>query len=102
VSARYESILDEIAGVSLWVDFMTDRGTMVNYTVVLLLATAAGAETIRVYDAAHGYNEMHRYTQSEGKQTGTVFHSGSLGEGMRAAIEETERGYLKMIEGWRK
>jgi hypothetical protein len=102
VSARYEWILDEIAGVSLWVDFTTDRDSVVKYTVVLLLATAVGVETIRVYDAAHGYNEMHRYTQSGGKQAGTAFHSGSLGEGMRAAIRDAKRGYLEMIEGWQQ
>lgn len=27
-------------------------------------------ETIRVYDAAHGHNEMHRYTRTGGKEPG--------------------------------
>jgi hypothetical protein len=57
-------------------------------------------ETIRVYDGAHGHNEMHRYTRSEGKQSGTPFHSGTLGDGMRAAIGEIESNYREMIEGW--
>jgi hypothetical protein len=35
-------------------------------------------EKVRVYDAAHGHNEMHRYTRSGGKEPGEVFHSGTL------------------------
>ncbi len=73
---------------------------MVDYRVVLLFDTQEGAETIRVYDSAHGYSEMHRYTRTDGKQTGKRFHSGSLGEGMRTAIEEAEEGFGEMIEGW--
>lgn len=34
---------------------------------------------------------MHRYTQAGGKQEGTEFHSGTLGEGMRIAIAERKR-----------
>lgn len=98
---RYQDDLDPILGVSLSVDFKTTRGAVVAYSVVLLLGTAGGAKTIRVYDRAHGFNEMHRCTRAEGKQEGTHFHSGTLGEGMRAAIEDAKRGYLKMIEGWR-
>ncbi len=30
------------------------------------------------------------------------FHSGTLGEGMRAAIEEIEGGYREMLEGWER
>jgi len=37
-----------------------------------------------------------------GKQTGTKFHSGSLGEGLRAAIEDVKRDHLQMIEGWNR
>jgi hypothetical protein len=45
---------------------------------------------------------MHRYTRSGGKEPGEVFHSGTLGEGMRAAISEVEHGYREMIEGWKR
>jgi hypothetical protein len=65
-----------------------------------MLVTADGLRTIRVYDGAHGYNEMHRYTREGGKLTGVMFHSGTLGDGYNAAIENIERGHLKMIEGW--
>jgi hypothetical protein len=60
----------------------------------------AGAHTVRVYDAAHGSNEMHRHTRTGGKQAGVVFHAGTLGEGMRAAIADCVDGYEQMIEGW--
>jgi len=55
-----------------------------------------------VFDSAHGFNEVHRYTQTGGKQTGTLFHSGTLAEGFTAAIDEVEKGYVAMIEGWRR
>ena len=102
MSGRYYEDLDLPGGVHIWVDFSTERGTVVNYRVVLLLDTLVGAETIRVYDGAHGYNEMHRYTRRLGKQAGTLFHSGSLGEGMRAAIQDVEARYFKMVEGWER
>jgi len=73
---------------------------VVDYAVVLLLVMNGRLETIRVYDGAHGYNEMHRYTDGGGKQPGVRFHSGSLGEGMRAAIAEAKRSHRMMIEGW--
>lgn len=101
VHTHYQDDLDPIRGVSLLVDFETTRGMVVAYSVVLLFGTAGGTETIRVYDSTHEFNEMHRYTRAEGKQEGKRFHSGTLGEGLRAAIEDVKRGHLKMIDGWR-
>ena len=101
VSARYLNVLDFTLGIAMWVDFTTVRGKVVDYVIVLLLSGADGVKTIRVYDSAHGFNEMHRYTRSRGKQDGTKFHSGTLGEGLRTAIEEIEGGYDQMIEGWK-
>jgi hypothetical protein len=86
----------------LRVEFTTRGSDIVDYAVVLLLDTDKGTETIRVYDGAHGNNEMHRYTRGKGKQAATLFHSGTLGEGMRAAIEVIEDGYREMIEGWER
>lgn len=65
----------------------------------------AGEDQIVVWVAgygfgAHGHNEMHRYTRSEGKQSGTPLHRGTLGDGMRAAIAEIKSSYPEMIEGW--
>lgn len=67
---------------------------------LLLFEIEGRTETIRLYDGAHGHNEMHRYTRSAGKQPGTPLHRGTLGEGMRAAIGEIKSGYREMIEGW--
>lgn len=75
---------------------------MTDYSVVLTVWEEGRRQTVRVYDAAHGFNEMHRYTGGGGKQPGERFHAGTLGEGMRAAIDEVRRGYRAMIEAWRR
>jgi hypothetical protein len=45
---------------------------------------------------------MHRHTRAGGKQSGKLFHSGTVGEGMRAAIGDVKSGYDQMIEGWER
>jgi hypothetical protein len=102
MGAYYQRVIDHLLGALLRVEFTTDAREITDYAVVLLLNHDGSTETIRVYDGAHGHNEMHRYTRSEGKQPGERFHAGTLGEGMRAAIEEIERGYAEMIEGWKR
>lgn len=102
MSPDYLSVLDEDLGAMLGVDFETDGREVTDYAVVLLLEVGDATETIRVYDGAHGHNEMHRYTRSSGKQGGTPFHGGTLGEGMRAAIADIKAGYREMIEGWER
>lgn len=82
MGADYLRILDHALGALLAVEFRTDGREVTDYAVVLMLTAGTGTETIRVYDGAHGSNELHRYTRSEGKQPGSPFHSGTLGEGM--------------------
>jgi len=84
------------------VQFETEGPEVTDYAVVLLVGGESGERTIRVYDGAHGFNEMHRHTASGGKQPGTIFHSGTLGEGMRAAIDDVKDGYRGMIDGWER
>jgi len=102
MSADYLRRLDHLLGAMISVEFTSEGPEVTDYAIVLMLAVGNSTETIRVYDGAHGHNEMHRYTRSGGKQAGTPFHSGTLGEGMRAAIEEIEGGYRQMIEGWER
>lgn len=102
MSAYYQRVLDDFLGALLCVEFKTDAREITDFAVVLLLALDGSTETVRVYDGAHGHNEMHRYTRSGGKQPGEPFHACTLGEGMRAAIAEIERGYGEMIEGWKR
>lgn len=102
MSPRYVLAIDPILGIHMTVEFTTRGPEVTNYAVVLVMRREGRAETIRVYDGAHGRNEMHRYSPSKGKQPGIAFHSGTLGEGMRAAIEEIERGHHQMIEGWER
>ncbi len=102
MSASYVVELDGALGAWMSVDFTTDRREITDYAVVLLVEDGEEIETVRVYDGAHGENEMHRYTRQGGKQTAEVFHRGTLGAGMRAAIETVKRGYQPMIEAWRR
>ena len=56
---------------------------------------------MRVYDGAHGVNDMHRYNRRGEKALAERFHAGTLGEGMRAAITAVRTGYKEMIDAWR-
>lgn len=93
-------MIDYERGVVLMVEFESVGKDVVDYSLVLRRDGVSGAETIRVYDSAHGFNEMHRFTRRGGKQAGVAAHPGTLGEGMRRAIEETKSGYRATIEGW--
>lgn len=101
MSARYNLDLDLATGARALIDYSTERGSVVGYRVVLVVGTLHGREAVRVYDGSHGFNEMHRYTQMGGKQSGKRFHSGTLGEGLNVAIDEIKKGHVAMIEGWR-
>jgi hypothetical protein len=101
MSANYVVELGGAFGARLVVYFTTDRRDVVDYAVVLAVDHEEQSETVRVYDGAHGENEMHRYTRHSGKQAAEVFHRGTLGAGMRVAIEAVKRGYEPMIEAWR-
>jgi hypothetical protein len=98
----YIRVLDAELGIRMAVTFESRGREVTGYAVVLLRGDGSATATIRVYDGAHGHNEMHRYTSRRGKHPGVPFHSGTLGEGMRAAILEIARGYRKMIEGFER
>jgi hypothetical protein len=102
VSGSYGKVLDWALGVVLSVDYKTVRGKVVDYTLVLLLKEIDGVKTIRVYDSAHGFNEMHRYGRKAGKHEGVPVHPGTLAEGMNAAMADIEASFAAMIEGWKR
>ncbi len=83
----------------MYVDFRTRGRDVLAYSLVLV-AGESNLETVRVYDSAHGFNEMHRFGRCDGKQPGVPFHAGTLGEGMRAATAAIKSEFLQMIEGW--
>lgn len=95
-TVRFHDDLD----ARMHVDFTTRRRDVIDYAVLLTIEHKGERQTVRLYDAAHGVNEMHRYTCTAGKQPAEVFHSGTLGEGLRAAMDHIERTYESMIEGW--
>jgi hypothetical protein len=103
MSGLYTYILDRVLRAWIYVEFTTDRRTVTDYAVMLLVQEESGRiETVRVYDGAHGQNEMHRYTHRGGKQAAEVFNRDTLGAGMRVAIEEVKHGYAAMIGSWRR
>jgi hypothetical protein len=102
VSADYTRILDRARRILLHVEFTTERREVIDYAIVLLIDVDGELETVRLYDGAHGENELHRHGREAGKEPAEIFHRGTLGEGMRAAIEDVEDGYQAMIEAWEK
>jgi hypothetical protein len=74
---------------------------VIGYSVVLVAQHEDAWHTIRVYDNAHGQNEMHRHTRAGGKQRAEAFLSGDFGAAMRAARAEVLAGYDRMMEAWR-
>ena len=102
MSGAYRRVLDDT--VLMVVAFKTEqRGReVIDYSVVLVVEVDGQMETVRLYDSAHGENELHRYTQAGGKQAAEVFDRGTLGAGMRAAIDEIKHGYEEMIDGWHR
>ena len=100
MSGTYNETLDGMRGISMFVEFETERAKVLDYAVVLMVEFQGRLTTVRVYDGSHGRNEMHRYTSRAGKQPAEVFHHGTLGEGMRSAIGAIKRSYEDMVDGW--
>ncbi|HEX7290242.1 MAG TPA: hypothetical protein VF250_03855 [Conexibacter sp.] len=96
----YREVLDAPRGIELVVRFDRVRAEVTDYALVLVVIVGGRFHTVRVYDGAHGRNEMHRYARKLGKQPAEVFHGGTLGEGMRAAKRAIRDGYEEMIDGW--
>ncbi len=96
----YRDRLDPDAAID--VRFRTLRGSVVEYTVVLLARERGELRTVRVYHNAHKSHDMHRYNRDGVKQAAVAFHQGSAGEAMRSAIEAVRNGYSEMIESWRR
>ncbi len=82
-------------------EFTTDRRMIVDYAVILTVDDEEGEATVRVYDGAHGVNDMHRHNRRGEKAPATAFHAGTLGEGMRAAITAVRADYKEIIAAWR-
>jgi hypothetical protein len=99
---RYRETLDLAGGVYLYVEFDSLGPEVTDYSLVLVVRTQGQIAIVRIYDAAHGFNEMHRFTRRDGKQRGLRFHRGTLGEGMRAAMGSIKSNFQQMIEGWNR
>lgn len=100
MNTEYFVELDDVSDDRMHVSFATRGRDITDYAVLLTVERDSERHTVRLYDGAHGINEMHRYTRTKGKQSAETFHGGTLGEGMRAAIEQIKRTYQSMIEAW--
>ncbi len=101
---RYRDVLSYEIGARVVVEFTTPtrKREVMDYAVVLTVDDGAGeAVTVRVYDGTHGVNDMHRHDRSGEKAPAEMFHAGTLGEGMRAAITAVRTGYKEVIDAWR-
>jgi len=98
---EWRRVLDYESGARLVVRYTHESGVIIDYAVVLVLPHDGVERTIRVYDGAHGVNDMHRHTRRQGKAAAEGFHGGTLAEGMRIAIDAIETSYREMIDGWR-
>jgi hypothetical protein len=98
---RYRDVLDYEVGARVVVEFTTRGREVIDYAVVLTVDEDGEAVTVRVYDGAHGVNEMHRHDRAGAKAPAASFHAGTLGEGMRAAISAVRASYKEMIQAWR-
>jgi hypothetical protein len=100
-SQRYRDVLDYEVGARIVVEFTTRGREIIDYAVVLTVDEDSEAATVRVYDGAHGVNDMHRHDRTGEKAPAASFHAGTLGEGMRAAIVAVRASYKEMIDAWR-
>ena len=82
------------------VSHTTERGRLTTFSVTLLARHGGVWQTVRVYDNAHGRNDMHRHTLSGGKEAAVTFHHGTASEAFQIAIAEIDAGYEEMIIGW--
>jgi hypothetical protein len=102
MTQRYRDVLDYEIGARIFVEFETRGRNVMDYAVVLTVDEDDNSvATMRVYDGAHGINEMHRFDRDGRKAEGKTVHAGTLGEGMRAAITAVRTGHKEMINAWR-
>lgn len=101
MSQRHRDVLDYETGARIVVEFTTDRRMVTDYAVILTVDDEEGKATVRVYDGAHGVNDLHRHNLRGEKAPAAAFHPGTLGEGMRAAITAVRADYKEMIAAWR-
>jgi hypothetical protein len=94
----YQRTLSHIAYAE--VAYTTERGALTTYSVTLVALRRDDWQTVRVYDNAHGVNDMHRHTISEGKRPAETFHYGTPSDAFNAALEMVDARYEEMIAGW--
>jgi hypothetical protein len=80
--------------------FVTERGELVRYAVVLMAEVEGERQPVRLFDNAHGTHDMHRYTRDGIKLPAEIFHFGPASAAKSAAIREIEENWRQMVEPW--
>jgi hypothetical protein len=101
MSPHYRDTLDYETGVRIVVEFTVRQREVLDYAVILTVEHRGVSAIVRSYHGTHGVNEMHRHSRGGGKAAAESFHAGTLGEGMRAAIDGVRANYPEMIDAWR-
>jgi hypothetical protein len=83
-----------------YVRYAKERGELVTYAVVLMAEVAGEFRPVRLFDNAHGTNDMHRYTRDGIKMPAETFHFGTASDAMNAAIQVIDESWEQMVEPW--
>lgn len=90
------------SGVDAAVRLVTDRSGLVEYAIALRVFENGWWQTVRLYDNAHGANDMHRYSRQEGKRPAENFSQGRPSEAYLLARNLILEGWEQMIDSWRR
>jgi hypothetical protein len=86
------------------VRLVTDRGELVEYSVVLRVHAHGTAYPVRLWDFVERHREhhMHRYNSRGEKETPEVLTHATVQAGMNAAIAHIRDSGGAIIEAWRR
>lgn len=101
---RREHRFDKVIGFDarILARWETERD-VVGYAVLLLAEVDGDWRPVVLFDCSHGdRNDRHRYSFDGVKGPAEVFHHGTPGEGMRAAIALIFDAHARMIATWRR
>lgn len=84
------------------VRFITERGQLLTYRVVLLVWEHGEQRAVRLFDNAHGVHDMHRYSREGVKREAEKLHHASPDEALHEAMRAIRDGYEEMIDSWRR
>lgn len=93
-----------MADADVVVEGTTERGRLIEYSVLLRVFIDGEARPVRLFDNADAEHEhhMHRYSREGVKHSAEVRPYGSPSEAFNAALDEIRAGAGGMIDAWRR